>query len=147
MSQGAKILSVLRERGYRITLQREVIVMAVSHGAKHMSAEEVYAEVRKQTQAVNLATIYRTLELLWEEGLACRSDLGEGKIVYATHEHGPHLHLVCRSCNRIIEATPEILFPIGETLQMKYGFKPDLDHLSIFGQCAECGDSTVSQAT
>lgn len=145
MSQGTKILSDLRDRGYRITPQREMIIKEVSQGAKHKSAEDVFIEVRKHTQAINLATVYRTLEMLWEEGLVCRNDLGEGKIFYATHEHGPHIHLVCRVCNSVIEANPEVLAPIGEILQKNYGFKADLDHLSIFGECTNCNQSVVDK--
>ena len=147
MSQATKLISDLRERGYRITPQREMIINAISGSAKHMSAEEVFIEVNKLTQALNLATVYRTLEMLWEEGLICRNDLGEGKIVYSTHGHGPHLHLVCRICNKIIEASPEILSPIKKILQDKYEFQADLDHLSIFGKCAKCSESTTSSST
>lgn len=147
MSQGKKLISDLRRRGYRITPQREMIINALSGSAMHMSAEEVYIEVNKLTQALNLATVYRTLEMLWEEGLICRNDLGEGRIVYSTHGHGPHLHLVCRMCNKIIEASPEILNPIERILQDKYDFKADLEHLSIFGKCKECSESKTSSST
>ena len=89
MSPCSSFTESLRQRGYRITPQREMIIETIAHSEKHMSAEEVYAEVRKRTQATNIATIYRTLDMLWEEGLACRNDLGEGRIVYATLQHGP----------------------------------------------------------
>lgn len=141
MSQESKIIKKLRDLGYRITPQREIIINAISRSPKHMSAEEVYIEVKKITQALNLATVYRTLDMLWEEGLICRNDLGEGRIFFSTHDHGPHLHLVCRNCSKVIQASPEILNPLGEILQEKYSFAADLDHLSIFGECAACNDT------
>jgi Fur family transcriptional regulator, ferric uptake regulator len=128
----------LRKRGYRITPQREMIIETIAHSEKHMSAEEIYAEVKKRTQATNIATIYRTLDMLWEEGLACRNDLGEGRIVYAALQHGPHIHLVCRYCDQVLDAEPGLLDSLGEELASQYGFSADLQHISIFGICADC---------
>lgn len=128
----------LRQRGYRITPQREMIIETIAHSEKHMSAEEVFSEVQKRTQVTNIATVYRTLEMLWEEGLACRNDLGEGRTVYAALQHGPHIHLVCRCCNLVIDADPEILNPLGGELRAAHNFEADLRHLSIFGLCADC---------
>jgi Fur family ferric uptake transcriptional regulator len=116
-----------------------MIIEAIANSDTHISAEEVFFEVRKHTQATNLATVYRTLDLLWEEGFACRNDLGDGKIVYATKKHGPHIHLVCRICGRVIEADPEVLDPMGKIFDHTYGFKADLNHISIFGECIDCG--------
>ena len=138
MSHCHTILNHLRRRGYRITPQREMIIQAIAHSEKHMSAEEIFAELSKRTQATNIATVYRTLEMLWEEGLACRNDLGEGVIVYATLEHGPHIHLVCRQCQRVIDADPKVLSPLGELFRERYNFEADLQHLSIFGLCQDC---------
>lgn len=128
----------LRQRGFRITPQREMIIETIAHSEKHMSAEEVFAEVKKRTQATNIATIYRTLDMLWEQGLACRNNLGEGRIVYAALQHGHHIHLVCRRCNQIMDAEPKQLDPLAEALHSEYNFEADLQHLSIFGVCADC---------
>lgn len=132
------ILTTLRERGYRITPQREMVISIIAHTDKHMTAEEIHLKLSKQTQATNLATVYRTLDMLWKEGFACRNDLSEGKIFYATIKHGPHIHLVCRSCNKVIDAEPTILGPLGEEFASKYGFEANLQHISIFGICTEC---------
>ena len=138
MSHCHTITTALRKRGYRITPQREMVINIIAHADRHMSAEEIYQRLKEQTQATNLATVYRTLDTLWEEGFSCRNDLSEGKIVYATFKHGPHIHLVCRLCNQIIEADPQILTPIGEELSTKYCFEADLHHISIFGLCVNC---------
>ncbi len=134
------ILESLRERGYRITPQREMIIQAVAHSPSHISAEEVAEQLQVYTRAINIATVYRTLDLLWQEGFACRNDLSEGKIVYATIQHGPHIHLVCRKCNKVIDADIDILNSVGKDLQQKYEFQSNLDHFSIFGVCIECQD-------
>lgn len=132
------ILAELRLRGYRITPQRERIIQAVAHSPKHITAEEVAHQLRQLTQVINIATVYRTLDVLWQEGFACRNNLSEGKTVYATFQHGPHIHLVCRKCNQVIDADIRILNSLGDDLHSNYNFQPDLDHFSIFGICADC---------
>ena len=132
------ILDSLRQRGYRITPQREYVVDILAHAGRHMSAEEIFEQLQTRTQVTNISTVYRTLDVLWKEGLALRNDLSESKIVYATSEHGPHIHLVCRRCNHVIEADPDILASLGEVLNSEYRFNADLKHISIFGLCADC---------
>ncbi|KPL05941.1 hypothetical protein AMJ86_10320 [bacterium SM23_57] len=139
------IIEHLRKKGYRITPQREMIIESIAHSNSHMSAEEVFSELQKRTKATNIATVYRTLEMLWEEGLACRNDLGEGHIVYATLEHGPHIHLICRYCSTVIDADPRVLQPLQERLNSEYRFEADLQHLSIFGVCKGCQHKNLGQ--
>lgn len=133
------ILTELRERGYRITPQREMIIRAIAHSSQHITAEEISDKLREHTAAINIATVYRTLDLLWQEGFARRNDLSEGKVVYATYEHGPHIHLVCRKCDQVIDADASILNSIGKDLYQRYQFQPDLNHFSLFGVCEDCG--------
>ena len=132
------IIDDLRKRGFRITPQREMIINAVAHSPQHITAEEISEKLKEHTKAINIATVYRTLDLLWQEGFACRNDLSEGKIVYATFLHGPHIHLVCRKCNRIIDADVKVLKSLRDDLISNYQFRPNLDHISIFGICADC---------
>ena len=138
MSHCETIVAELRSRGYRITPQRDLIIQAISLSPRHITAEEIALQLQEYTQAINIATVYRTLDLLWQEGFACRNDLSEGKIVYATVQHGPHIHLVCRKCNQVIDADSDALDMLNLELQEQYGFDPDLDHFSIFGVCSEC---------
>ena len=128
----------LRAHGYRITPQREMIIKILAHSNTHMAAEEIFEALQTRTKALNIATVYRTLDLLVEEGLACRNDLGSGYVIYAIMRHGPHIHLVCRQCGQVTEAEYPLIAPLGEQLQERYGFLPDLQHVSIAGLCAEC---------
>ena len=132
------IIEHMREKGYRLTPQREMIINIITHGTSHMSADNIFSQVQERTKAVNIATVYRTLDMLVSEGLACRTDLGSGRIVYATKHHGPHMHLVCKSCQEIIDANHDPLTSLDQQLTEQYNFHADLQHISIFGICRQC---------
>jgi Fur family ferric uptake transcriptional regulator len=135
-------LDHLRSRGYRITPQREMVIQTIAHSQAHMTAEEVAAVVHERARAVNVATVYRTLDMLVREGLASRLVLGNGNTIYATSHHGPHLHLYCRQCGTVIEVAQHHLEPtithLQQTIQSQYGFTPDLAHFAIPGLCDTC---------
>lgn len=132
------LLAVLRQQGCRMTPQREMIVEALAHSGRHMTAEEVLEIVRQKVRAVNIATVYRTLDLLVEHGLATRADLGEGRVIYATVRHGPHIHLVCRRCGQVQEADAALLAPLTDALYGQYRFLCDTGHLALYGFCETC---------
>ena len=138
MSPCQTYIETLRSRGFRVTPQREMIVEAIAHQGNHINAEEVFARIQEHTHAVNIATVYRTLDLLVEQGLASRIDLGEGQVVYATYQHGPHIHLVCRQCGQIIDADQNLLLALNEQLTAEYQFAADLQHISVLGLCNDC---------
>ncbi|MGQ9466817.1 MAG: Fur family transcriptional regulator [Anaerolineae bacterium] len=138
MSHCHTIIAALRWEGYRLTPQRELIVKAIANSGRHMTAEEVLDVVRQKTEAVNIATVYRTLDLLVEQGLATRIDLGEGRVVYATIQHGAHIHLICRRCGRVLEADASLLAPLTTALQEQYHFFCDTTHLALTGLCEDC---------
>jgi Fur family ferric uptake transcriptional regulator len=76
-------------------------------------------------------------------GLASRTDLGSGEVVYATRQHGPHIHLVCRLCGEVTDADQRLAIPLSQALQAHYHFNPDLQHISLLGVCAACQASAA----
>lgn len=128
----------LQERGYRLTPQRMMVVEALHGADKHVSAEEIYAQVRARYPYANISTIYRTLELLKELGLVTEIALGDGRVRYHPAEKGHHHHLVCHKCGKIVDLPESVLLPLEETLFRDYQFKADLKHLAVFGLCADC---------
>jgi Fur family ferric uptake transcriptional regulator len=138
-------IEALRQRGYRITPQREMIIGIIAHGGRHMTAEQVFEEVQTLSQAVNIATVYRTLDLLVEEGLASRADLGSGRVVYATVGHGPHAHLVCRHCGYVIDVEIGLFEPWLQEVQAECGFVCSPQHFVVYGLCAGC-QSEIQQS-
>ena len=138
-------LDTLRKLGHRITPQREMIIEVLSHGDDHNTAEEIYQRLQNRTHAINLATVYRTLDLLVTHGLANRTYSLDGKIIYATMQHGPHVHLSCRQCGKVIKADHNSLLPFSVILKDQYKFSADLQHTIIFGFCHECQASSTNQ--
>ena len=137
------IIEQLRQKGYRLTPQREMIINIITHSENHMSADNIFSQVQERTKTVNLATVYRTLDMLVSKGLACRTDLGEGKIVYSTRNHGLHMHLVCKTCHGVIDADHSPIASLGQQLTEQYDFQADLQHMSIFGVCTQCQEKST----
>ena len=115
-----------------------MVISVIEHSGRHMTAEEVYDEIHGRTSSLNIATVYRTLDLLVENGLATRSDLGSGRTVYATGRHGPHIHLVCRQCGRVIEADETEFGNLLGEIREKHGFDCSPGHFAIKGLCDRC---------
>lgn len=137
MNDAQTIIETLRERRFRITPQREMIIDALLSDGPHLTADKVYERVQARTGAVNIATVYRTLDMLVAQGIACRTDMGE-QIIYAPAEHGPHIHLVCRHCRYVIDADAAMLEGLAAQLERDHAFTADLQHISLFGTCAGC---------
>ena len=129
----------LRERGFRLTPQREII-LSVLHDIEGLAtAEEIYSRVQKISTSLDISTVYRTLDLLQELDLVSCVDPGDDQRRYELLGiHGPHLHLVCQVCGHVIGADLELARTFGQRLQDEYGCVPALDHLSVPGLCAAC---------
>jgi Fur family ferric uptake transcriptional regulator len=138
MSNPKEIIYFLRNNGYRLTQQRELIIEAFINSNRHMTAEDVFELTSQEHPSINIATIYRTLNMLVDEGLAIRTDLGQELTIYATPTHGPHIHLVCRNCGQVIDADHNVIVPLGQKLDDEYGFQAALQHVAIFGTCEKC---------
>ncbi len=128
----------LSRLGYRLTPQRLMILRAVEEADSHISAEEIYAQVRARYPQMNISTVYRTLELVKELGLVTETDLGDGRVRYHCIGKGHHHHLVCEKCGEIIDMEESILSPLWAGIQQKYNFKVNMKHLAFFGLCPRC---------
>lgn len=138
MTHSGDIISKLSRRGYRLTPQRMMILEAVEAADDHISADEIYTRVCDRYPHLNISTVYRTLELLKELGLATETDMGDGRVRYHSIRKGHHHHLVCQNCGCIIDLDETVLLPLKDALSREYGFNADLKHLAIFGQCGKC---------
>jgi Fur family transcriptional regulator, ferric uptake regulator len=129
--------STLRARGYRLTPQRELVLAAVER-LGHATPDEVLAAVREESQAVNISTVYRTLELLEELSLVRHAHITDRAPTYHSTAAPAHVHLVCRECRAVTEVAPELIEPLAGALSERYDFTTDVGHLTIFGTCGRC---------
>jgi Fur family transcriptional regulator, ferric uptake regulator len=138
MSHIQDIASRLAQCGCRMTPQRLMILETIEKSRGHISAEEIYDDIRESHPSLNVSTVYRTLELLKELGFVTETRMGDGCVRFHSAGHEHHHHLVCSKCGAVSELSEGELVPLGETLSQKYGFKADLHHLAIFGCCKKC---------
>jgi len=129
--------TTLRERGYRLTPQRELILGAI-HELDHATPDEVLVHVRERASSVNISTVYRTLEVLEELGLVRHTHLSDRAPTYHSVGGHEHFHLVCRNCHRVISVDVDVASSFVSRLAEDHGFVPDLGHLTVFGRCEEC---------
>ncbi len=131
---------LLRASGHRLTPQRELVLAAVET-LGHATPDEVYAEVRTHSESINLSTVYRTLELLDDLGLIKHAHLTDRAPTYHSARGHEHVHLICRSCEKVISiGVDEMAEAIGG-LAARHDFTPDYGHLTVFGTCADCRKS------
>jgi Fur family transcriptional regulator, ferric uptake regulator len=128
---------MLRERGLRLTPQRQLILEAV-HELGHATPEQVHHHVRERAAGVNITTVYRTLELLEELSLVTHTHLSHGSPTYHAAGEHQHVHLVCRDCGSITEVDPGVMLPVTQRLLDEKGFRVDVGHVSLFGLCGDC---------
>nr|WP_294491829.1 Fur family transcriptional regulator [uncultured Mediterraneibacter sp.] len=135
----------LREKGLKVTHQR-ILVLSVleQNSGRHMTAEDIYELVSEDYPEIGLATVYRTLQLLWDMQLVDRLNLDDGCVRYeighllkgdARHNHH---HLICKSCHKVIPFDGDLLDDLEHHIEESMGFHV-LDHeLKFYGLCREC---------
>ena len=134
----------LSEGGYKMTPQRkEILKIFVDHSDyHHMSAEDVYAILRKNNSEIGLATVYRALDLLSDLGILVRMDFGDGCARYELNTTDPkvhhHHHLICLKCKKVIEFEEDLLDELEADIADKSGFKILNHEVKFFGYCKDC---------
>jgi len=135
-----------RERLKR-TSQRDLILDVFLDTEGHVSSEDLYALVKSKDPSVGFTTVYRTLKLLKESGLARELEFHDGRILYEhEYKHTHHDHMICTSCGALIEFYSEEIEKLQDQITRKYRFKPLHHSHRIFGICASCQKSEKSVA-
>jgi Fur family ferric uptake transcriptional regulator len=129
----------LRQRGLRLTPQRQLVLQAVSD-LGHSRPEEICAQVQRTAPGVNASTVYRTLDVLEQIGLVRHSHLGHGAPTYHAAEDADHIHLVCQNCDDVLSVPLSVADALVGTLLRDYAFEPDMAHFAIHGRCGHCSD-------
>lgn len=133
------LLEDCRTRGVKITPQRVAIFEALLHGEGHLSAEEVYGDVRRRYPSLSFATVYNTLQLLVEMGRVREVIVDELRRRYDVNTD-PHHHAICRGCHRITDIRPEDAGPAGgPSADLRaYGFHVESVAIEFTGLCSRC---------
>jgi Fe2+ or Zn2+ uptake regulation protein len=131
------LVELLHARGQRVTPQRLVILRELRRRRRHATAEEIHRAVSDDLPGTSAPTVYATLDLLVELGLARKVDAGIGVALYDGRTE-PHQHMVCRSCGRIEDLDGEVDARALLRRASSAGFEPERAELIISGLCAEC---------
>jgi len=150
----AAFKQALKERNLKSTSQRDDIARVFFATNRHISVEELYTEVRAVNSRVGYATVYRTVRLLRECGLAAERHFhdGEARFENTAQEHH-HDHLICEKCGKIVEFTNDEIEDLQERVAKKLGFVISRHKMELYGKCADCqsgrrarrGDSTPTR--
>jgi Fe2+ or Zn2+ uptake regulation protein len=132
----ADLVELLHSRGQRVTSQRVVILRELRSRAHHATAEEILRAVHDELPGISVPTIYATLDLFVELGLARRIETGTAALYDAGLE--PHQHAVCRRCGRVQDVGGLLNAEGMVAAARASGFHPQGAELIISGLCSEC---------
>lgn len=137
----AIFLEHIKLAGLRRTEQRDLILDTFLSTEEHLTSEDLYGLVHKVDADVGLTTIYRTLKLLTEAGLARETRFGDGKTYYEHHyNHEHHDHMICTECGKVIEFFSPEIEDLQDQMASNFGFKPTHHSLRLWGLCSGCQD-------
>jgi Fur family ferric uptake transcriptional regulator len=129
----------IQKKGLKRTAQRDLILDVFLRSEEHLSNEDLYRLVKLEDPGVGQTTVYRTLKLLTEAGLAREVRFGDGRTHYEhQYKHQHHDHMICSECGKIIEFFSAELEAIQDSMAAKHRFEITQHLLRIIGVCAEC---------
>jgi len=129
----------IKRTGLKKTGQRDLILDVFLRTEGHVSSEDLYEIVKREDATIGFTTVYRTLKLLQECGLARNVQSYDGRMLYEhDFKHDHHDHLICTSCGTLIEFFSETIEKIQDRITDEHRFKPISHSLRIFGICWEC---------
>ena len=133
-----ELVSLLRERGLRVTPQRIAIHRLLREQDQHLTADQVRKAVDDRLPGTTAPTVYATLDLLAELGLVRRIDAGTGAALYDSRAEAHH-HTVCRSCGRVEDLEARAADAAGVMrAAARHGFDPHQVEVVVSGLCSSC---------
>lgn len=130
----------IKSKGLKSTHQRDVIVDTFFDINSHASVDDLYNAIKKRDSNIGYATVYRTLKLLKESGLAREWNFGDG---HARYEHvndlsEHHDHMVCLSCGHIEEFENDRIEKLQDQVAREHGFTVVRHNMELYGYCRKC---------
>ena len=129
----------LRDNGMFYSEQREQILDTFLKTERHLTINDLYDLIREESSKIGIATVYRTMKVICQAGLARETDFG-GNIrrFEHKHEHQHHDHLICNKCGKIIEFMSPEIEKLQENLAEKHKFTVFRHRMEIYGICKTC---------
>lgn len=125
----------------RNTKQKALIRECLIKSGKHMTVDEIYASINKDSEKISIATIYRNLKLLEEQGIIKKLYMCDDvPPLYEMNEQDEHTHhhLVCKQCGAVIDFDEDLLESVEKTIEEKNGFKVEDHRVVFYGICSKC---------
>jgi Fur family peroxide stress response transcriptional regulator len=132
-----ELIGALKERDFRLTPQRVELVRLIATSEDHPSAAQLYTKITTRFPTISQATVYKTLALLKEIGQVLEINLRDDSH-YDGYRPGPHPHLICTKCNKIVDGELDIDLPAIRKLEKKTGYKIARSGITFYGLCPEC---------
>lgn len=133
------LCAYIEEKGLKHSRQRDRIAETFFAMGGHVSVEELVARVRRIDPRISVATVYRTMKLLADCGLAVPRHFGGGQARYeAAAGRAHHDHLICTGCGTIVEFANEKIESLQESVARRHGFEVESHKLELYGRCARC---------
>lgn len=131
--------SYIETKGLKSTAQRDFIADTFFKTNTHISLDELLKKVKRKTPNIGYATVYRTMKLLTESGLAIARQFGDGQTRYENlPEDGHHDHIICIKCSRIAEFSNQKIEQLQMEAAKKLGFTVVNHKLELYGYCPDC---------
>ena len=138
-----KALATYHEQNHlKQTRQRELILKTFLDSKRHVTSEELYQSVRADHPNVGYTTVYRTMKLLVEAGLATERNFDDGITRYEI-EQEHHDHMVCIKCGKIQEFESEMIEDTQNRIAKEHGFQIMRHRHELYGHCAACQELTA----
>ena len=138
---GEGIRDSLKQRGVRLTRQRQILLDLIDRSGQHLNAERLYEMAKEVDPKLNRVTVYRTLKMLKEGGLVDELDLMHvdgDQHYYETRMKAEHAHVICLRCGKVEEFFGEPLAKIRRQVEANLGFQVVLARTEVGGYCSNC---------
>jgi len=135
----AALGAFIESRGLKHSRQRDLIADAFFANGGHVSVDELVLEARQADPRISVATVYRTVKLLADSGLAVPRQFGGGQTRYEPTAGRPHHdHLICTACGEILEFSNPRIEALQAAVARQHGFDVETHKLELYGRCARC---------
>jgi Fur family ferric uptake transcriptional regulator len=139
-------LEHIQRAGLKRTAQRDLILDVFLRTEEHLSSEDLYRLVKREDATIGQTTVYRTLKLLTDAGLAREVRFGDGRTRYEhNYKHPHHDHMICAACGKTIEFFSAELEKLQDKIAAKHKFEITHHTLRMFGYCADCRPAASTQ--